>query len=994
MASTGNLFSQTLQEITKTKLDELTLKGENFEREKRQAISKVQSQQSLLERLRALSNGIKKCFALDVVVGKVSVGNSRNRHVEFEVRNIDRFLDQAQYDPTVSSNLMNRWERSLFQHLESQSLKFLYASLYGKLTTEWLLSTQGPDNTANGVDVEIEDFEKVSSGKKMESRLNWERSVFEPTQVDGEAIKTTMKGLFEPASEDVNSMSTALKKLRESVADFERQLAGDRGFNISTLRWVIGGLLASDLLSDEKRNVLKGFKENTVIMLEVSDVLNMRMAAIGSWSWGHEVPLEERRQLNGSYNIYIHEDVLQAIFLQYIGVKWSVFWKKTFATFRKTKGVWISPDKSVKRLDLKRRDFFLGDIASRPSVESEKRKIYRKNYFLSQLPNSEYQRREGDEGDEEADFEERQATFQSLQTPQAPAKRTRAKQTARRMADPGPPMEARGSIHNPEPSDGEEAEECASDDEDDDGEPKKPMDAKQSLLHLLTTEILIKCRLHGEITCFRSQIDNAYPSLPHLTIETVLEFFGVSPKWLKFFKTFLQAPLKFIDDDDSAEPRIRKQGTPGAHALSEAFGEVVLFCLDFKINRETEGEILWRMHDDIWFWSSRNETCARAWTAVKLFTNTMGLSLNERRTGSVRIAQKNDSTELMAADVGNALPEGQIRWGMLHLNPQSGRFEIDQGMVDQHIEELSRQLKDKVGSVFTWIRVWNSYAATFFTSNFGKAANCFGRRHVNDMLATHNRIQQKIFSVSAEAANLKPASSDTPGTSAEGRGIAGSSDQGSIVDFLKQILEHRFGMSNIPDGYIFFPASLGGLEVRNPFIPLLQIRDTVSSDPSNILTEFLAAEREAYRSEKKRFESDDQTQGTRRRKDRTFVPDNPDEFFSFEEYTRHRECLNYDFKHQLVDVFSKLLERPKEDPMETDRGGRMEQALRALLESHPNSKGIEGAAWSMEPYWKWVAEMYGPEICARFGGLGLVEEGWLPMGVVGEGLKGSIKWGD
>ncbi|MDI1490825.1 MAG: hypothetical protein OHK93_002030 [Ramalina farinacea] len=673
MTSTGNLFSQTLQEITKTKLDELTLKGENFDNEKRRVILNVQAQQNGLERLRVLSDGIKKCFALDVVEGKVSVGTSRNRHVEFEVRNIDRFLNQAQYDPTVSSKLMNRWERSLFRHLESQSLKFLYASLYGKLTTEWLSSTQGPANFDKDADTEMEDFEKVSSGKKMESRLNWERSVFEPTQVDGEAIKNMLKGLFESATEDSNSMAEALKKLRESVAVFERQLAADHGFNISTLHWVIGGLLASDLLSDEKRNVLKGFKESTVIMSEVADVLNMRMAAIGSWSWGHEVPLEQRRQLNGTYNIYMHEDVLQAILLQYIGVKWSVFWKKTFSTFRKAKDVWISPDRSVKQLDLKRRDFFLGEIARGPSVESEKRKMYRKDYFLAQLPNSETQRREGDEGDEEADFEERQLTTQSLQAPQAPRKR--AMQTARKGA-------ARFCSTAPEPDYREEAEECVSDDDDDDSEPKKPMEAKQSLLHLLRTEILIKCRLHGEITCFRSQIDNVYPSLPHLTIETILKFFGVSPKWLKFFKTFLQAPLKFIDDDDSTEPRVRKQGTPGAHALSEAFGEVVLFCLDFKINRETEGEILWRMHDDIWFWSAHNETCAKAWSAVKDFTKTTGLNLNERRTGSVHIAQKNNSTDLVAVDVGNALPKGQIRWGMLHLNPQSGRFEIDQEMVD------------------------------------------------------------------------------------------------------------------------------------------------------------------------------------------------------------------------------------------------------------------------------------------------------------------------
>jgi len=45
---------------------------------------------------------------------------------------------------------------------------------------------------------------------------------------------------------------------------------------------------------------------------------------------------------------------------------------------------------------------------------------------------------------------------------------------------------------------------------------------------------------------------------------------------------------------------------------------------------------------------------------------------------------------------------------------------------DKHIEELQLQLQDKK-SIFSWIQAWNTYAGRFFTSNFGKPANCFGR---------------------------------------------------------------------------------------------------------------------------------------------------------------------------------------------------------------------------------------------------------------------------
>ena len=144
------------------------------------------------------------------------------------------------------------------------------------------------------------------------------------------------------------------------------------------------------------------------------------------------------------------------------------------------------------------------------------------------------------------------------------------------------------------------------------------MAAKQSLLHILSADIMIQTQLKGDITVFRSQFDNLYPSLPHATIKAVLSFFGVSKKWLDFFTRFLQAPLRFADEP-SAEPRQRKTGTPGSHVLSEVFTEVVLFCLDFLVNQSTDGEILWRLHDDFWFWTPDNEKAMRAWGTVNTF---------------------------------------------------------------------------------------------------------------------------------------------------------------------------------------------------------------------------------------------------------------------------------------------------------------------------------------------------------------------------------------
>ena len=500
------------------------------------------------------------------------------------------------------------------------------------------------------------------------------------------------------------------------------------------------------------------------------------------------------------------------------------------------------------------------------------------------------------------------------------------------------------------------------------------------MLHLLSTDILVKTRLHGELTCFRSQVENLYPSLSHSTIKCVLSFFGVSQKWLKFFDRFLKAPLRFIDDDTS-EPRLRQTGTPGAHVLSDVFSEMIFFCLDFQINQETNGEPLWRMGDDFWFWSPNHTTCVKTWSITERFAAITGLELNKARTGAARMSRKSgELNEIVSLDIGDGLPAGEIRWGMLYLNPKSGRFEIDQQMVDKHIDELSRQLKDKTNNIFSWIQAWNSYAATFFTSNFGKPANCFGRQHVDNMLATHERIQRQIFSSSTSVSS--------PDQEQSG---------GSVIEFLKRTIAQRFGVTDIPDGYFYFPTELGGLEVRNPFIGLVQIRDAVHVNPNKLLDDFEEAEREAYKAAKLRFEgwrSGKNHHFHRGITDPDFVPvRGGDTFFPFEEYVYYRETLHYGFANELVDVYQKLLEMPREEGIETESHGSVNIAL-GRLGDRPGLKGILSNWYSMEPYWKWVAQLYGPEVVEMFDGFGIVDPSLLPMGMVSEFRSGRVNWGE
>ena len=970
MAATGSVYSQTLHSITTTKLEELSKKRATFEDRKAKSLDVFDASTTDLENLQRLLEGVKHCFAVRTTTpkgskGRIIAGSTKDPQLELKLQNLERFLGQLHYDPSVSSELIREWQDYLLQQLDVQTSKYEYASLYGSLVTEWLVAEQPVHDNDGDVPME-EGFEDIGSAERLESRAEWEKSVFQAQHTDEKKIGTYLDSLFGKKSRDKQT-AKALKELHSDVESFEAEMAKAEPFNPNVLKWVIKGLKSSDLLTDDKRAVLKDFNNNNVVLNELSDVLNMRMAALDNWSWGEEVLLEERRRVTGVFNIYMHEDLLQAIFLQYIGIKWSVFFKRAFGNFTKYDGAWESVRKTIPKLDSQRRQFFLGTQKSSNSLQSRRQRIHKRDYFMFQLLDSELQEICTDDGDEEAEFESHTAPPQQAPSfgrttqrmTQTARKSTGGKAPRRQLASKAARRSAPSSNLNRMTYNSEEDEDDESDDysDFDPDAPKNPMELKQQLLHLLSTEILIGTHIHGSLTCVRAEFDNWNPSLPHGTILAVLSFLGLSPRWLGFFRKFLEAPLKFMND--SVEPRIRRRGVPGSHVLSDVLGEAVLFSLDVSVNKATDGQLFYRMHDDCWFWSPDHASCVKAWAAINKFTDAMGLKINSNKAGTVLVTHENSKPK----PVDSSLPKGDIRWGMLILNGKTGRFEIDQAMVDHHIGELSRQLEGKSNTVFPWVQAWNTYAATFFTTNFGKAANCFGREHVDNMLTTHRRIQADIFDDGKE------------------------DSVGSVVEYLTRLLEEKHGVKDIPDGYFYFPGALGGLEITNPFLRLLKIRESVPAQPKDLLDRFDEAEREAYRVTKKYF--DDEKVHRRGVVDGKF--EGCDTFFSFEEYVKHREDFDYFFSGQLIDVYGQLLEAPKEENVRSSP--EVMTALNHLVRSTAtNECGINGNWNGMDGYWKWVAEFYGPGIIKKFGGLNIVDQGLLPIGMVGLVREGRVSW--
>lgn len=911
MASTA--LPQTLKSITAVKISELSKQRSLFETRRHEILTAATNAPDLRSKAQVLLEGVARLkghpgdafdkddmdgsFASNQTLENVD-GSERATH-----RNIRRFLLQGQYDPSASERTLKDSVTQLEKELQYLELKHEHGSFYSELVTEWLTNLD-----ADAAAEEGQDFQPVGRAEMHEQRATWESYVFNSADVDADAIREYLDCLFGKTT----LSQEALKELRERIKIFGNEFAAKKTwFTVEDLEWVSQALLRSDLLSKEKTAILKEFMRNKEVTQEVADVLNMRLASLDSWRWpGEGIPVEMRRQLNGKYRVYMDEDILDALLLQYLGSKWAVTFKSAFDAFLNSRA-WRSLNERVPKQEKERRKYFRDSRGqeSGSSLNDDRRQTYKNNYFMTQLPES-----------------------------------------------------VEGGV----PAYGEEGDSA-----DWAGEkPKNALDTKHSLLHMLITESIIHRALHGQFTVIRSDFKFFGPSLPHSTMLTVLAYFGVPEHWLNFFKAFLEAPIKFTQDGSNAGVQVRQRGVPMSHALSDCFGEAVLFCMDYAVNQGTKGALLYRLHDDFWFWG-HEKTCVNAWRAMMEFTKVMGLEFNEEKTGTVRLGELegsqwrqhsrgsssdgSDSSGDEAMSMSQSkdtsqsiLPAGEIRWGFLKLDSEEGRFIIDQTQVDSHITELKTQL-ESCKSVFTWVQAWNSYFARFFNNNFAKPAMCFGRSHIDMAISTLSRIERTLF-------------------------------PNGVTEHLRTVISSRFNINGLPEGFFYLPVEFGALELQNPYIPLLAMREDIKQTPARRMQKAFLDDELCYISAKEDFENLGPGHSS-------FNPDSqPAAFPSLDEYMRYPESRS----ENLLRAYQDLLRVPVE--VNIDRSLAFSSSHLGLGLSSQAGGAISGEWLCMSPYWKWVVELYHGDMMLKYGRLAAVDREFMPLGVVKTLKEGKFRW--
>ncbi|CAO3669518.1 unnamed protein product [Umbelopsis vinacea] len=348
-ATTKSSLNQILYEVTSEKIMELQRQKDTLDNHYKAVLGKADAATDLLQEIEILYHGIKEAPVL------------QKTNVNLESARL--FIENVAKDTSTSDQLRQQWIESFRKEIQYSICKCTYSYIFGKSLRDELSEAETPALDTEFYVVTKEKKEQMNEREKTIKEL--EERVFETGNINGDNLKAFLEKTFDV--EDVK-IKKVLAQMRKSTEKFCDTLL-EEDINTYRLKCCVEGLLGTDLLNTEKQTTLKQLKENDPYLQDLATLLTSRLKAIKYWTWPEKgVYVDVRRGIAGRYRAFLDEDIITALFLQYIGVRFAVHFKTELRNIYDS-DIWKRTKTSVD------------------CIESCRKTIHRNN-ILSVLPDS------------------------------------------------------------------------------------------------------------------------------------------------------------------------------------------------------------------------------------------------------------------------------------------------------------------------------------------------------------------------------------------------------------------------------------------------------------------------------------------------------------------------------------------------------------------------------------------------------------------------------
>ena len=332
------------------------------------------------------------------------------------------------------------------------------------------------------------------------------------------------------------------------------------------------------------------------------------------------------------------------------------------------------------------------------------------------------------------------------------------------------------------------------------------------------------------------------------------------------------------------------------HALSGMLAELLLRLLEKHVRLRARVRIV-RLVDDICLLSPEAGATVTAWKAVVEFCAACGLRVNEEKSGAV----------CLGGPPADGLPRGRPRWGMLELD-ERGEWQVHEDTFATHLKQ-TRERVNAAPSILSRVQLYNANLK-YLLESLTMGAD-LGESHRESAERAIGRFHHHFF----------------------------SPDKG-IVGGICEAIRTRFdsngrGLGDIPEAWVYWPITAGGLALRNPLV---------------VAGQYAVA--------------------FRGRELSLPLPSSPPS----PGWNRHDNEWSAFYRHLLA-PFQPI------GPSET-------KVMQTLVNDFiDRGKDISaGQQTDLDPYWRWILCTYGPQILQRFGSFRFLITELVPLQLISRQL--------
>lgn len=477
-----------------------------------------------------------------------------------------------------------------------------------------------------------------------------------------------------------------LEDIARRTATFEQDLK-DQGINAHEVKRAMLTLSHdARTFTPELRRQLADEANKQMVLDELCGCYASAWKSIeaGEWTWtaaGEGIRSTKQRHLNGKQRDVLDLNIVQAIFVQLVGQKWTDHFSEQMDVLR--------------RHDTWKVKMELEGVLTTDQVETIKRQLQLIGLVVNEKSGS-------------------NPIEQSFTTGLKENRAAEIRQNIGRLLS-GQTYDYDGSPEGPNDSYDPWSTGLAA---------CKPAKAYADVYRAITTDIEIVQNVapDREMTVLHGDLQDFGLSVSHEILLEVLEFFGVSATWLQWFETYLTVPI--ITADGTVETATR--GTPFGLSPSLLLDELLLIILDLAMVSRSQ-IVAHRNHDDFWLWSTNGQEIENAWAVMQNFANLTGLAWNNEKTSCTTVAARSPSSTASSVPTSYELPQQNLRWGLVELE-KTGTWSINEGIVDAQAKAALQDSTDGQGTavaLFTIVNVLNKYQS-FIVRNCGVPTSITG----------------------------------------------------------------------------------------------------------------------------------------------------------------------------------------------------------------------------------------------------------------------------